>query len=163
MPAAASPARARLSRSIHVAETGLLSILLLGIVGLAVAQILLREVFLTSLFWADELIRLAVLWIAMIGSMVASREARHIAIGIVPRYFPKSWHRPSHFVAMAFAASISGALAWQSLRFVADERRFGETVLGDLPAWMFEIVMPLGFAVMAVRFLGHAAATLRNR
>jgi TRAP-type C4-dicarboxylate transport system permease small subunit len=163
VPAAASLIHARLARSIRAAETGLLSILLLGIVGLALAQILLREVFLSSVFWADELIRLAVLWIAMIGSMVASREARHIAIGIVPRYFPKSWHRPSQFVAMAFAAAISTALAWQAFRFVADERRFGETVLGDLPAWMFELIMPFGFAVIAVRFLGHAASSLKSR
>jgi TRAP-type C4-dicarboxylate transport system permease small subunit len=64
---------------------------------------------------------------------------------------------------MIFAASISGALAWQALRFVADERRFGETVLGELPAWMFEVVMPVGFAVIAARFLGHAVSTLRHR
>jgi TRAP-type C4-dicarboxylate transport system permease small subunit len=52
-------------------ETVLLSVLLLGCIGIAAAQIVLRNVFSYSLYWADEWIRLAVLWLAMIGAMAA--------------------------------------------------------------------------------------------
>ena len=134
-------------------ETVLLCCLLLGSIALAALQIVLRNVFSYSLFWADEAIRMAILWLAMIGAMVASGEGRHIAISIVPRYCPVPWHRPASIVSMGFAAIVSGLLAWQSLRFVADSWRYGDSVLGGLPAWAFQSIMPVGFTVICFRFL----------
>jgi TRAP-type C4-dicarboxylate transport system permease small subunit len=144
-------------------ETALMSVLLLGIVALASLQIVLRNVFSYALIWADDLIRLAVLWLAVVGAVAASREARHIAIGIVPRYFPPAWHKPAALVASGFAAVVSALLAWQSFRFVADSYRFGDSVLGDLPAWAFQLVMPVGFTLIAWQFLAQTVRLLRNR
>lgn len=144
-------------------ETSLLCVLLLGSIGLAAAQIVLRNFFSYSLFWADGLIRLAVLWLAMIGAIVASSEGRHLAIGIVPRYFPEVWHRPARAISMSFAALVSAVLAWQTARFVMDSLRFGDTVLGALPAWAFQVIMPFGFIVIGYRFGKHALAELRSR
>lgn len=142
-------------------ETLLLSLLLLGIICLAGSQIVLRNIFSSSIFWADELIRIAILWLAMIGAMAASREGRHIAIGIVPRYFPVSWHRPAAIFAAGFGACISALLAWESCRFVADTYRFGDELLGGLPAWPFQVIMPIGFAVIGWRFAIDVLALLR--
>lgn len=144
-------------------ETWAMCVLLLGCIALAACQIVLRNLFSYSIFWADELIRMAVLWLAMIGAMVASSEGRHIAIGIVPRYFPKPWHRPASLTSMAFAAAVSGVLAWETLRFVADSYRYGDTALGDLPAWIFQSIMPVGFAVICLRFLRHTLLVIRDR
>lgn len=144
-------------------ETFLLCALLLLVIVLGAGQIVLRNAFSYSLFWADELIRLAVLWLAVLGAMVASSEGRHIAIGIVPRYFPKAWHRPAEVLSMLFATIVSALLTWQAFRFVADTKRFGDTVLGDLPAWPFQAIMPIGFALITVRFLAHAVHALRGR
>ena len=38
-----------------------------GMIVLAFGQIVLREVFETGFVWADELIKLMVLWLAMVG------------------------------------------------------------------------------------------------
>jgi TRAP-type C4-dicarboxylate transport system permease small subunit len=143
-------------------ETALMSVLLLGIIVLASLQIVLRNIFSYALIWADDLIRLAVLWLAVVGALAASREGRHIAIGIVPRYFPQAWHKPAAVVASGFATVVSAMLAWQAFRFVADSYRFGDTVLGDLPAWAFQLVMPVGFAVIAWQFLARTIHTLRQ-
>lgn len=134
-------------------ETFLMAMLLLGIVGLAALQIVLRNLFSYSLFWADDVIRIAVLWLAVVGAVAASRDGRHIAIAIVPRYCPESWQRPARIAAMAFATLVSAVLAWHMLRFVLDTRAFGDTVLNGLPAWPFQAVMPVGFALMSYRFL----------
>jgi len=140
----------------------MLSLLLLGIIALAGLQIILRNVFSSSIFWADEMIRVAILWLAMIGAMAASREGRHIAIGIVPRYFPVGWHRPAAIFAAGFGASVAALLAWESYRFVADTYRFGDELLGGLPAWPFQVIMPVGFAVIGWRFTVDAIALLRG-
>lgn len=144
-------------------ETALMSILLLGIVVLASLQIVLRNVFSYALIWADDLIRLAVLWLAVVGALAASRDGRHLAIGIVPRYFPQAWHRPAALIASGFATAVSAILAWHSYRFVADSYRFGDTVLGGLPAWAFQVVMPVGFTLMTWQFLTRSVSMMRQK
>lgn len=144
-------------------ETLALSVLLLAIIVLAALQIVLRNFFSMSLFFADELIRIAVLWIAVIGGVAAARDGRHIAITIVPRYFPHAWHKPASVLACTFAAVISGTLMWHAFRFVADSRRFDDVILGDMPAWMFQAVMPIGFGLMCYHFVRHAIVLLRRR
>ena len=144
-------------------ETWILCVLLLGIVFLSGLQIVLRNVFSVSIFWADDLIRIAVLWIAMVGGMAASRDSRHIAIGIVARYCPTSWHRPAAVTALGFAAVVTAVLAWQSGRFVIDAYRYGDTLLIGWPSWTVQIVMPVGFAIISWRFAGDAVAAWRGR
>jgi TRAP-type C4-dicarboxylate transport system permease small subunit len=43
-------------------------------------------------------------------------------------------------------------LAWQSWRFVQDSKAYGDLLLGDWPAWIFQIILPVGFAVMCYRY-----------
>jgi TRAP-type C4-dicarboxylate transport system permease small subunit len=69
---------ARLERFGKLAENAALVVLLGSLVLLAVGQIILREVFETGFFRADELIKLLVLWLAMVGSIAATRDNRHI-------------------------------------------------------------------------------------
>lgn len=144
-------------------ETVLLCFLLFAIVVLAALQIVLRNFFSLSLFWADELIRLAVLWLAMIGGVAASRDGRHIAIGIVGRFCPPAWRQPAASAVALFAALVTAALAWQGYRFVSDSHAFGDTVLDGWPAWAFQSVIPVGFAIMSYRFAMHAFGHVRNR
>lgn len=143
-------------------ETALMSGLLLSIIVLAALQIVLRNVFSYSLFWVDDLVRIAVLWLAVIGAVAASRDGRHLAIGLVARYFPEVWHKPAEVTAGAFACAVSGALAWHASRFVYDSFRFGDSLLGDVPAWPFQVVMPVGFALIAFQFLIRTLSRLRS-
>jgi TRAP-type C4-dicarboxylate transport system permease small subunit len=143
-------------------ETALMSVILLGIVALESLQILLRNFFSYAIFWADDLIRLGVLWLAVIGALAASREGRHLAIGIVPRYCPPSWHKPAASVASMFAAAVTVLLAWHAFRFVFDSYRYGDTVLGGLPAWAFQLVMPIGFSLISYQFLKSTVQLLRQ-
>ncbi len=60
-----------------------------GLVVFASAQIVLRNVFSIGLTWSDGLIRLVVLWLALLGALAASREGRHITMGAVTRWLPQ--------------------------------------------------------------------------
>jgi len=144
-------------------ETALMSVLLLGVVVLAALQIVLRNFFSYSIFWADDLIRLGVLWLAVIGALAASRDGRHLAIGIVERYCPAGWQRPAALVSAAFAFAVTAVLAWHSARFVYDSYRYGDTLLGDWPAWLFQLVMPVGFALISLEFLFRVVALMRRK
>lgn len=134
-------------------ENALLVLLFVTLLGLATTQILLRNVFASGLFWADELVRLLVLWVAVVGAIAATRDRRHIAIELIVRSLPSLFRRIARSVVGCFAAGVAAVFGWQTWLLVVDSREFGETVLGDWPAWQFQIILPIGFALIALQFL----------
>jgi TRAP-type C4-dicarboxylate transport system permease small subunit len=147
---------ARAERIGRAVETCLITTLLGGLILLASAQILLRNVFSTGLTWSDGLTRLIVLWLALLGALAASRDGRHVTMGALVRWLPPRLHGVVGVCADAFAAIVSGTLAWHALRFVADSREYGDLLLGDVPAWWLQALMPAVFALIAVEFVARA-------
>ena len=144
-------------------ETSLLLFLFSLLLGLASLQIVLRNGFSAGVPWADELVRLLVLWLAVMGALAAARDSKHIAIGVLTRLLSVVWRRVAAIAVNAFAAIVSGAFAWQSWRFVGDSRDFGDVLLGGWPAWMLQIILPVGFALMAYRYvIGAARVAMRK-
>ena len=155
----------RLERWGTAAENGSLVILLSAMMLLAVGQIVLRIFFSAGFVWADELLKLMVLWIAMIASIAASRSDRHLRIDIVSHFVPEKYRRLPRLLVDAFASSLCGVLAWQSYRFVQLSIEFEDTVLINTPAWIAYSILPLAFALMCYRFflsfIGESVQMLR--
>lgn len=141
-------------------ETWLIVVVLGGLILLGAGQIVLRNVFSISFVWADGLARLAVLWLALLGALAASHDARHITMGAVTRFLPQRLRVAAGVGAELFAAVVSAALAWVSAVFVADSREFGDVLLNDIPAWWLQVAMPAAFGLMACAFVIHAARRL---
>jgi TRAP-type C4-dicarboxylate transport system permease small subunit len=128
---------------------------------LAAGQIVLRNVWGTGFGWADEALRIMVLWVTMLGAVAASREQRHVSIDALSRYLPRWVVRWTGVVTDAFAAVVCAALAWYSYGFVAESSAANERVLGgDVPAWAVQMILPVGFALISYRY---TVACLRRR
>jgi TRAP-type C4-dicarboxylate transport system permease small subunit len=155
----------RLERWGTAAENGALVILLGTMMLLAVGQIVMRIFFSSGFVWADELLKLMVLWIAMIASIAASRSNRHLRIDIISHFVPKKYALLPRVIVDAFASSLCGVLAWQSWRFVQLSIEFEDTVLVNFPSWIAHSILPLAFALMCYRFflsfIGQAAILFR--
>lgn len=152
----------RLNTVGRLLENALLLATLTGLILLAVAQILLRNVFDTGLVWSDELLRLMLLWLTMIGSVAASRENRHIKIDVLARFVPPRLTALSQLVTSLFATSICAIVAWHSLRFVLETRVFGDVVLISMPAWCVQAIIPAGFALVTYRYALLAASSVQG-
>ncbi|HEU4619443.1 MAG TPA: TRAP transporter small permease [Gammaproteobacteria bacterium] len=142
-------------------ENALLVLLLAMLVVLASAEIVLRDAFSVALPWADGLVRLAVLWVALIGAVAASRDRKHIAIDLAPRLFGPAWQAPIAVFRSLATTAVCGLLAWFSLRFVEDSKEFGDVLLGEWPAWWFQLILPIGFGLMAYRYAVRTAEAVR--
>ena len=94
------------------------------------AQIVLRNVFSIGVTWGDGLARLAVLWLALLGALAASRDGRHITMGALLQRLPPRLQLVAGVCADMFAAVVSAALAYLAFEFVRDSREFGDTLLG---------------------------------
>ena len=144
---------ARINALISRLEDSLLIGLVASLLLLAVAQIILRNAFGQGILWAEPAMRIAVLWIGMVGGMVACREGGHIKINLFEVYFRGRARRVLASLAHLGACLTCATLAYASWLFVGYERMDGMTTFLNLPAWWFESILPVGFAVMALRFL----------
>ena len=143
---------ARLERFGKLAENAALVVLLAALVLLAVGQIILREVFETGFFRADELVKLLVLWLAMVGSIAATRDNRHIRIDALSHLLPDGAVTAIRLFVDTFAAIVCGVIAWQAWRYLQLEIEFEDTVLINVPAWLAHVIVPGAFALMSYRF-----------
>jgi TRAP-type C4-dicarboxylate transport system permease small subunit len=144
------PALARLIRIVTWVENGLLIALLALMVSLAAAQILLRNLFDISILDVDQLLRLLVLWVAMLGAVAASREGKHIRVDVLARWLPKRVRAGTQALTDVFTIGVCLVLAWQAVRFIRAEA--GETAFGVMPGWAAELILPTAFALIALRY-----------
>jgi TRAP-type C4-dicarboxylate transport system permease small subunit len=143
-------------------ENGLLVALLGFLVVFSFAQIVLRNVFSIGVTWGDGLTRVVVLWLALLGALAASRDGRHIRMNAVMQWLPPKVQLAAGVGSDLFAAVVSGVLAYLAFVFVRDSRGYGDVLLGQFPAWWFQAVMPVAFALIAYRFALHAVIRMRG-
>ncbi len=134
-------------------ENIFLSTLLAGMIGLAASQILLRWSGAGSFVWGDEAIRLMVLWIAMVAGVASAREDRHIAIDVLSRFLsPRGKSIAAVFVDL-FTSLVCLVLAWYGWVMVEFAIEGGDKFFSNLPAWIFQAIIPVAFLLMAYRYL----------
>jgi C4-dicarboxylate transporter DctQ subunit len=143
----------RLEKAGTYAEDALLLIILVGMMLLASTQIFLRNFLDMSLFWGDEMLRLMVLWLTVAGGLAASRMDKHISIEVIDRFLPASAQMVTKIIIDLFTASICTLIAWHSALFVMGSYEYGDTLMKDTPAWIMQIILPVGFGLMAYRHL----------
>ena len=153
MSGSASGLLARLERWGAGAENASLVLLLGAMMALAVGQIVLRIFFDSGLVWADELLRMMVLWIALIGSIAAARSKRHLKIDILSHFIPERYTQVPGIIVDGFTASMCGLLAWHSVRFLQITIEMEDTILVDIPSWIAYGILPVAFLLMCYRFL----------
>ncbi|MFC1811560.1 TRAP transporter small permease [Thermodesulfobacteriota bacterium] len=142
----------RTQKILHRLEDGILVGLLLLVIGVAVTQIVLRNLFEGGIVWGDVLVRVLVLWIGLFGAMVASRKGNHICIDAVTRYLPKRVKGIINCVAALFTAVVCSVMVYYSLLFVWMEFEGGAIAFARVPTWVCEAVIPFAFAVIALRY-----------
>jgi TRAP-type C4-dicarboxylate transport system permease small subunit len=120
---------------IYRVEDSILVGLLLVMIVMSVLQIFLRNFFGGGLVWSEVLVRVLVLWVGLIGAMVASRQGNHINIDIMNRYLPGRVKIVVRFFVDLFTALICLIVAYYSLKFVQSE--FGcVNPSFPLPLWL---------------------------
>ena len=142
-----------LERAGTYAEDALLLIILIGMIFLAGTQIFLRNFLETSLYWGDEMLRMMVLWLTIAGGLAASRMDKHISIAVLDRFLPARTQVVTRVIIDLFTAFICALFAWHSARFVMGSYEFGDLLMRNIPAWTLQIILPIGFALMALRHL----------
>lgn len=146
---------ATLDRYGRLAENSLLVVLLGTMILLSVSQIANRQFFGGSinLVWADELIKMIVLWLAMVGSIAAARDGKHIRIDLITHLVSDTIARWSRVVVDLFAAGVCGFIGYQAWRLIMLEREWGDLGPVDVPMWIVHAIVPAAFFLISFRFV----------
>ncbi|WP_457552028.1 TRAP transporter small permease [Desulfobacula sp.] len=140
-------------RILQKLEDGILIGLLLLMIFIAVLQIFLRNLFNSGILWGDPLVRVLVLWIGLIGAMVASRNDHHISIDVLSRYLPDQIKKLSHLMISLFTTMVCAVMAYYSIVFVIMEKDAGLIAFATIPTWVCESIIPVSFAIISFRYL----------
>jgi len=155
----------RLDRLLAGLERAAIVVLLCSLLLLGLLQIILRNVFAGGLFWADEVLRHLVLWLGFLGASLATHEQRHLRIDVLARWLPEGAQPCLGLLLNLVAASGCAILAQAAWTFVRFERESGAVLSVGLAVWMAQSIVPLGFALMMLRFalrMLEALAQLRK-
>ena len=142
----------RLEKAGRAGEDAVLVITLTAMILLAASQIVMRNLFNFGFIWSDEMLRMLVLWIAVSGAVAASRSDKHINIAILDRFLPDKVKLAVKIVIHMFTAGVCGVVTWHSVQFVRMSQEFGDVLMGSIPAWMPQLILPVGFGLICYRY-----------
>lgn len=153
----------RIDEFISRLEKWLIVILLSAMVLVAFGQIILRNVFSTGLSWGEPLVRYLVLWVGFTGAALATREGKHITIELFSVMKNRQPNRFFTAVSHLSSAVICGLLGLAALKFLRFEAQMGSATFWDLPVWLPEVIIPVTFTLMSIRYLFRAVANISTR
>jgi TRAP-type C4-dicarboxylate transport system permease small subunit len=145
----------RFTSGVRWLEDAVLAALLSVMIGVAAYQVVARNLFDSGLLWGDGLVRVLVLWVTLVGGMVASRSDEHIRMDLVGRFLDPRWNRQVRRLTSLFTVMVCALFAYHSARFVWLDYQDGVLAFAAVPAWVCELIMPVGAAVMGLRYLLH--------
>ncbi len=140
----------------HFLEDSMLVTLITSLLLLSCTQILLRNLGVSGLMWADTSTRILVLWLAFFGAMRASRLQNHISIDLLSHYGNQTVQKIIHFIVSISSAAICGTASYYCWLFVQIEKEDGAIAFLIVPVWLCEIIIPFGLAIITLRFIFNA-------
>jgi len=142
-------------------ENSMLVVLLATMVLLAGSQIVFRNLLDLSVLGVDQTLRQLVLWVAMLGAVAASRDRKHITIDIFSRFLAGPRLHLMRVATDFFTAAICALLAWHAARFVLAEGSTTDKAFVILPIYVAQLILPISFSLIALRYTMHAIDDLR--
>jgi len=116
--------------------------LLLGAVGVACLQVVMRYVFRAAMPWPEEVATWLFTWAVMLGMALATGRGAHIAIDLVPRLLPGRARRGLEFLTLALMAAASLVLVIHGMAYV--ERAIAASPALQVPMKYLFLAVPVG-------------------
>lgn len=116
----------------------------------------------TSISGVHAFVQHLTLVVGMLGGALAARKSRLLSLATAA-LFKGRLAVVSRFVSSAVAATVAFYLALASGRFVRAEQAAGGVLAYGVPFWVFELAIPVGFALVAVWLLYGVAERWTGR
>ncbi|MBL4615749.1 MAG: TRAP transporter small permease [Magnetovibrio sp.] len=150
---------------LHRAEEALLAFLLAAMVLVTFTQVVARYVFNSGAIWALELTTFLFAWMVILGISYGIRVHSHIGVDALVKLFPPAGQRTFGLLAVSAGITYAGLLlygSWDHVVGIVYEYEI-ETQDLDIPLWIPQSVLIIGFALMLWRMLVMGFRILTGR
>jgi TRAP-type C4-dicarboxylate transport system permease small subunit len=140
-------------------EIVLVSLVVL-MVSLGFLQIVFRNLISVGVVWIDPLVRHLVLWVALLGASIATRQNRHISLDVLSGHIAPAAHARIQGALQLFSALICLLLVSPAIRFLQNDYQVGKMLAFGIPLWVSQAIMPVMMLVIGVRFVRQGLGNL---
>jgi tripartite ATP-independent transporter DctM subunit len=146
----AARGRSGLAGVVHIGENAFANAALAIMTLLPILEIVGRRLLGQGVPGSVLFVQSLTLWVAFLGAMIAARQRRHLALATTA-FLPASVRGVGSLVASAVSTGVTAILAWTAVHVVLNERTFTSTLGWGIPKWIAVTIMPVGFAIVALR------------
>lgn len=134
-------------------EEWIVTVMLALMTLLTFTQVVLRYGFNTGFTWALELTTVFFAVMIFVGISYGVRVGAHIGVDALVRLMPPGMRRASSILVVLLCMAYAGIVIYGSWIYVSKMRLVG-VELEDLPIpiWVVRSILPLGYALLALRF-----------
>jgi len=144
-------------------EEGVLAALLASMTLLTFVQVVLRYAFNSGIVWSLEATTYSFAALVLVGMSYGVRTQTHIAVDLFTRRMPKRLRRDVNLVAIIACLGYALLMLYGSSVFVDRLLTLGNYARDiAAPKWLLTATMPLGFTLLAYRFLEAGWHLLRD-
>lgn len=138
------------------------AVLFLGMTLIGFINVVVRYATHYSFAASEELLTNGFLLLTVFGAAIAARRGQHLAVTIVQDFLPRPAAQAVFLLSIILSVLLLVASAWFSWATLMNQIGSGirSYALG-VPAWWYQVGLPLGFALIIIRYLQHAAEMWR--
>lgn len=128
----------------------------------ALLEIVLRQ-FNSGISGGMDFVKHFTLMVGMAGGAIAARDDRLLALSTLSTLLKGFWKTAAAVISRAISAATTTFLCLAGADFIQSERLAGSTMAQGIPSWIVQLMLPVGFAAIAVRLVWTAAETWKPR
>ena len=129
------------------------SLLILGLMALLpVLEIISRQLN-ANVPGAIQIVSALTMWIGFAGAMLATRQNQHLSLSTGLELVSPRVRRIVDSVTVIVAVVVTAILAYGAWEAVEAEQGSTARLPGGIPTWWAQVIMPIGYAVVAVRLV----------
>jgi tripartite ATP-independent transporter DctM subunit len=124
---------------------------------LPLLEIVLRRFLHRGISGATSIEQHLTLVISLLGGMLAARDRRLLSLSTLTQFLKGRWQTFARVYSSAVAGVIGVFLCVAAAQLVVSEKDTGQMLAYRIPIWAVQLIMPIGFAVIALRLLWRAS------
>jgi len=134
-------------------EDAIVSLALLVMVVLPLAEIVARRAFSRGIPGSGPIVQHLTLWVGFLGAALAARDGKLLALATGTFIPAGALRRAADILAAAFGAGSAVVLAYGGWQMAMIEREAGTSIGAGIPTWIAQLALPVAFALIAVRIV----------
>ncbi|MCB0279134.1 MAG: TRAP transporter small permease subunit [Calditrichaeota bacterium] len=141
-------------------ESWLILAFLGGMIGLGILQILIRKLFNESIPYADQIMNMLVLYIALVGAALATLRTKHITFEIVSKLASKKLLNYLDIIVNCFCIFIIFILYESVFEYIEFQKESLEMFFPDIQTLTLEKFLVPGMAMIGLGFVFNLLESL---